>query len=875
MNSSGRRSHLVRLVASLSAVLVLSACSSDPPGPIGSDAAPGTDAAADVNAPEAGPVDAPVTPIDVAGDVAVDTGTSPADASVTDVPAVDVPAVDVPAVDVPAVDVPAVDVPAVDVPAVDVPAVDVPAVDVGRPDSGVFDVVSMDVGRPDAGVVDVPRVDVSAADVPGDSFRVPVHFADVASAVPGCLIPLGDPRREVVETRCDGLDNDCDGWVDQLLPVGPNACSTGALGVCATGWAACDGTTRICQAPAATPEVNDGRDNDCNGRIDDTPTTTAAVRSRALLLVPNDLWLDGPLEVDTVASILDQWGIAYDRPTTGATFESQLPRIATGYSLVVIPGYMGAYEFDAAARAALEAFARNGGVVVVQKPVISATHGPDLGLLLGLTTTTRHFDVTTMRFTGSAPVTSSLDSPEERWLEITENTVAQPMEVYTLSPAAGAGVTVLAHAYAAAMDVGASVTRRALGRGAIYGVGHDLHGFRHYRCYINCFEPSGDVLGLFLRDALREGTAGHVVLKHTVPGLEDSLLELTHDVDAVDSALPGEWGASGALQMASVEAAHHARGTYYVTTNYIEGYWSPETVRYLCALGMCPAAAHSVTHRSEASLPLMASCLETRATYNPVMSAQTTLCGEIRVALELLTGVVGQAPRLWRAPYLQVNPSMFDVLAAQGVISDSSYAIGDFKTNLPMSLSRTGISQEIFHHRPILEHLIAIEDGLGYVVAGVVGREEISPTNFPHFFNAWTYAALRNATNGAHSTALVHPSAGIDVPQSNIGVKFTAADRLLTMAEGAGIRTDLGIEAVADFWRGREGTNVDADYDSARGYRGTLVVGAVPVTGLTLEFGDAVTAFACDTCGAYTVSGRRVVLRDALPPGRRATFTAR
>ena len=849
---------------------MLSACSSDPPGPTGSDAAVGTDVAADVSAPEAGPVDVPVAPTDGPGDAAVDTGTSPTDAPTTDVPVEDVPVVDVLVVDVPVVDVPVVDVPAVDVPVVDVPAVDVPAVDVPA-----VDVPAVDVGRPDAGVADVPGVDVPGADVPADSPRVPVHFAEVGSAVPGCAIPLGDPRREVVETRCDGLDNDCDGWVDQLLPVGANACATGALGVCATGWAACDGTTRICQAPAATPEVNDGRDNDCNGRVDDTPTTTAAVRSRALLLVPNDLWTDGPLEVDTVASILDQWGIAYDRPTTGATFESQLPRIATGYSLVIIPGYMGAYEFSAAARTALEDFARGGGVVVVQKPVISVTHGPDLGLLLGLTTTTRHFDVTSMRFTGSAPATAALDSPEERWLKITEDTVDQPMEVYTLNLAAGSGVTVLAHAYAAAVDAGASVTRRALGRGAIYGVGHDLHGFRHYRCYINCFEPSGDVLGLFLRDALREGTAGHVVLKHTVPGVEDSLLALTHDVDAVDSALPGEWGASGALQMASVESAHHARGTYYVTTNYIDGYWSPETVRYLCALGMCPAAAHSVTHRSEASPLAMGTCLETRATYNPVMTAQTTLCGEIRVALELLTGVVGQAPRLWRAPYLQVNPSMFDVIAAQGIISDSSYAIGDFKTNLPMSLARTGISQEVFRHRPIFEHLIGIEDGLGYVVGGVVGREEISPTNFPHFFNAWTYAALRNATNGAHSIALVHPSAGIGVPQSNIGVKFTAADRLLTLAEGAGIRTDLGVEAVADFWRGREGTSVDADYDSARGYRGTIVVGAVPVTGLTLEFGDAVTAFSCDTCGAYTLAGRRVVLRDALPPGRRATFTAR
>src|SRR5207248_2414343 len=98
-----------------------------------------------------------------------------------------------------------------------------------------------------------------------------------------------------------------------------------------------------------------------------------------------------------------------------------------------------------------------------------------------------------------------------------------------------------------------------------------------------------------------------------------------------------------------------ARGTYYVTTNYIDGYWSPETVRYLCALGMCPASAHSVTHRGlTASVPV-GTCTETRATYSPVMMAQTTLCGEVRVSEELLLGVAGTSPRAWRSPYLTVH----------------------------------------------------------------------------------------------------------------------------------------------------------------------------------------------------------------------------
>ena len=48
------------------------------------------------------------------------------------------------------------------------------------------------------------------------------------------------------------------------------------------------------------------------------------------------------------------------------------------------------------------------------------------------------------------------------------------------------------------------------------------------------------------------------------------------------------------------------------------------------------------------------------------------------------------APVAWRSPYLAVNPGQYDALAAAGVSYDSSYAVGDLKSNLPVSLARTG-----------------------------------------------------------------------------------------------------------------------------------------------------------------------------------------
>jgi hypothetical protein len=68
---------------------------------------------------------------------------------------------------------------------------------------------------------------------------------------------------------CDGLDNDCNGVVDNGNPSGGAACSTGQLGVCAAGTTACTGGAVLCtrnQGPST--EACDGLDNDCNGVID-------------------------------------------------------------------------------------------------------------------------------------------------------------------------------------------------------------------------------------------------------------------------------------------------------------------------------------------------------------------------------------------------------------------------------------------------------------------------------------------------------------------------------------------------------------------------------------------------------------------------------
>jgi hypothetical protein len=98
----------------------------------------------------------------------------------------------------------------------------------------------------------------------------PEHIADapVDAQPPACV-----PSMEV----CDGKDNNCNGMIDEGVLNACGSCGTVPAEVCDGKDNNCngmidEGVLNACSSCGAVPaEVCDGKDNDCNGKLDDLP----------------------------------------------------------------------------------------------------------------------------------------------------------------------------------------------------------------------------------------------------------------------------------------------------------------------------------------------------------------------------------------------------------------------------------------------------------------------------------------------------------------------------------------------------------------------------------------------------------------------------
>lgn len=95
---------------------------------------------------------------------------------------------------------------------------------------------------------------------------------------PGCLAADCDQTNPNIHPGareyCDGIDNNCNGVVDENPVDTGIACPTGLDGVCASGITTCINGEKYCDAiilPNQRQEVCNNEDDDCDGKIDEGP----------------------------------------------------------------------------------------------------------------------------------------------------------------------------------------------------------------------------------------------------------------------------------------------------------------------------------------------------------------------------------------------------------------------------------------------------------------------------------------------------------------------------------------------------------------------------------------------------------------------------
>jgi len=684
-----------------------------------------------------------------------------------------------------------------------------------------------------------------------------------------CGVPIGSSANEAFETLCDGLDNDCDGNTDLLMPFGANVCATGQSGACGAGVAACIDGAKACLTSPQVAESKNGVDDNCDGVVDNLPPV-AAKNLKVRVLMPHAMWSDSPAYAQGVIEMLEMAGVPYlaytkDSPEKALDWYTGFDNLAD-YAVVMIPGYVEDATLAGWQMQKLTDYMNAGGIVVLFKPL-----GATVGAFAGHTSFTNLTAARTVRISNNVPATLLLEAPEERDFLLSKDPSFSPVSLYTFGIDATQNVTTWGVARDGAASLGAVFTRKPVGGGALYALGYDPLSYTWMRCYVNCFDPGRDILVVMIKAWLREAGGGHMATKHTAPSTGTSIAVMSHDIDAPDSHNAGsEYGAAGAVQMAQAEAARGVKGSFMITTDYVTNYNNPQLPTDLCNLGMCPVGGHSIQHLIGASLPL-GNCSVTKQTYN---TASPTVCGETVVNLDLLKSEIPGTPlvRSWRCPYLSVHPNQFDVLALKGVNYDSSYAVGDVRSNFPLKADRWPYMDHVFNHQPLWEFPIVQEDGRGDVTNGVTTRIELQQTNQKWFLNNWFYALLKNAANGAWNMTLVHPSYGVGVGPENTVWKIDTIAKFLDLALPTGVYVGDMTE-VGDWWRARDQVKLSVAWSPTTGYSGTITTASLPVSKFSLEFTDNIGNFTSNG-GAVTKAGRRVVFNGTLAANTAYSFTA-
>lgn len=463
--------------------------------------------------------------------------------------------------------------------------------------------------------------------------------------------------------------------------------------------------------------------------------------------------------------------------------------VAKNYGMILTSSLIKNNTFSEAERLALETYVADGGLLVAPR-----IEEEDFFSLFGIS----DYENSNSRFAihWEPSLTDAslkyINQPEERTLSLGRDTYDAIFKTIGYT-------TTTASTLASFTDGTAAVIKNTVGEGAAVAIGvswkevilrNQLNrDFEAQRVSSNGFEPTSDVLALFIRALFIEHFP-FAVWKNTSPGNSAATLMITHDIDS-------QTGMDTLHAFVDYEAANNLEATYNMTVRYFNdalmgAYYlsSQSTLDYIMDQGH-NIASHSVGHFfdfADSDIFPMGEPGNTQANYMPynngTITTGGTIYGECEVSKNALeTDIPGLSIRTFRSGHLAYPKYLINVLDELGYNFNSSFSASDVLNNFPFQNKKNqSFSGE---NARVYEIPVTISD--------VYHDDPISADNVFDKADNWLAVTHKNLENGAPTVLLIHP---------NRHYKLDGLDYYLNR-----IPAELAImemQHFGDFWLARE-----------------------------------------------------------------------